>query len=477
MPNLSPLATCAVFLALGACTAEPTAAPVTVSATDPAYTLCLTGPRVAESDARNPFLHYRMDVAVDGPEGRYTVPGYFAADGDAANTSARAGDQWCARVRGFAAGDYAYVATLYGGDSVALRQNLRDAPGGDAPGGDAPGVADASGVADAETDALGAAGAVGSGMGAVAAVELLAGAEVLAKAEGTIEVTPPADGRTPDGWLRYDTSGFPRFSESGRYFLKTGTNSPENLLAYSDFDGTYSYDTAHANYVRDYTPHRADYRAGEDEGWGEGGGRGLIGALNYMQSIGVNGVYAADQQHRRRRARRVALRGATTTLDRYDVSKLAQWGIVIQAAQDRGIHWQFLTQEAGERDPARRRETPAPCAGSTTASSSRASGTTTTSSGTSARKTGVRPGTRTPTRATISARRWRRGSRPTTRNRHPVVIHTLPDPAIQNGGAPTAARPRGTWMGSVSRSTTPTTSTRPSPNGARNPTRPGGAGS
>lgn len=289
----------ALAFLLSACGGRAVAVPRAPS--DVAYALCLTGPTVSESDARNPFLHYRLDVDVDGPEGRYTVPGYFAADGDAANTGARAGDQWCARLRGFAAGTYRYSAKLYDGDSVALRQNLRDVD---------PGVAGA----------------------------------VLAQAVGSIEIAAPDEGEVVDGWLRYDPSGFPRFSESGHYFIKTGTNSPENLLAYGGFDGTYAHDTAKANFVRDYAPHERDYRDG-DEGWGPGNGRGLIGALNYLRSVGVNGVYALTNNIGGD-ARDVWPFVSHDTLDRYDVSKLAQWDIVIQAAQARGIHWQFVTQEA-----------------------------------------------------------------------------------------------------------------------------------
>ena len=418
-PSPLPALACALALlcAVG-CGDDAPLPDVTQSAADPAYTLCLTGPAVSESDARNPFLHYRMDVEVDGPEGSYTVPGYFAADGDAANSGARGGDQWCARLRGFAPGVYTYAATLLSGDSVALRQNLLDAAGGDAAS------------TTPETDALGAAGAVGSATGAVAALETLAGAEVLAEARGQISVTAPTDGTAVDGWLRYDTSGFPRFSQSGRYFLKTGTNSPENFLAYSGFDGTYSYDTAKANYVRPYAPHERDARAG-DETWGEGRGTGIVGALNYLASIGVNGVYALTNNINGD-ARDVWPFVSHDTLDRYDVSKLAQWDLVIGAAQARGIHWQFLTQEAenetmldgGDTGPLRRlyyRELVARFGHHANITWNLGE------------ENGRTPWNEDPfqsdaQRAQMVA--WFEANDP---YRHPVVIHTLPDPAIQNG--------------------------------------------
>ena len=43
------------------------------------------GPESSESSAANPFFNYRMDVFFTSPSGRtYKVPGFFAADGEAA---------------------------------------------------------------------------------------------------------------------------------------------------------------------------------------------------------------------------------------------------------------------------------------------------------------------------------------------------------------------------------------------------------
>jgi len=57
----------------------------------------------SETNANNPFRNYRLNVAFAHPvSGKtYVVPGYFCADGDAANSSADSGNQW--RVN-FAAG-------------------------------------------------------------------------------------------------------------------------------------------------------------------------------------------------------------------------------------------------------------------------------------------------------------------------------------------------------------------------------------
>ena len=59
-------------------------------------TLTSNGPQATETDTSpNPFTDYRMTVVFTHESGapRYEVPGYFAADGDAANTSASAGNK------------------------------------------------------------------------------------------------------------------------------------------------------------------------------------------------------------------------------------------------------------------------------------------------------------------------------------------------------------------------------------------------
>src|SRR5687768_5169826 len=64
-------------------------------------TLTLAGPHADErSNAPNPFVDYRMTVTFAHESGSptYRVPGYFAGDGDAANTSATSGNKWRAHV-------------------------------------------------------------------------------------------------------------------------------------------------------------------------------------------------------------------------------------------------------------------------------------------------------------------------------------------------------------------------------------------
>src|SRR5262245_5947760 len=60
-------------------------------------TLTVDGPQATEdANAPNPFLDYRMTVLFTHESGAptYAVPGYFAADGNAGETSATSGNKW-----------------------------------------------------------------------------------------------------------------------------------------------------------------------------------------------------------------------------------------------------------------------------------------------------------------------------------------------------------------------------------------------
>ncbi len=256
------------------------------------HTFCFTGPQLSESSAVNPFTDVLLQLHLDGPEGKRVIPGFFAADGNAAETGARSGDQWCVHARGFTPGIYSGLVRFEQGDNLALHEN------------------------SVQGEAL-------QGHGAVAYFEVEQADNI-------------------DGWLQYANSPYPRFSESGKIYLKSGTNSPENLLAFADIDGTYAYDTA-KQFIKTYSTHVADWKPG-DPSWQNGKGKGLIGALNYLASEGINGVYFVTNNIDGD-ARDVWPFVSHDTLDRFDVSKLAQWDIVFQHAEKLGIALQFVTQE------------------------------------------------------------------------------------------------------------------------------------
>lgn len=263
-------------------------------------TLTLNGPFARERDnSPNPFLDYRMTVkfAHESGEPDYVVPGYFAADGNAANSSAQAGNQWRAHLSPDKAGEWSY--------QISFERGKRTAIDGDA------------------------------------------SAEPVAPFDGgegkfTIAAT---DKKFPDfrsrGRLQYVGEHYLRFSGSGEYFLKAGADSPETMLGYADFDDTVA---GKKNVpLKTWQAHVSDWREG-DTTWQDGKGKGLIGALNYLASKGCNAfsflpynaggdgdnvwpfVERDDKLH-------------------YDCSKLDQWGIVFDHATAKGLYLHFKMQE------------------------------------------------------------------------------------------------------------------------------------
>ena len=88
---------------------------------------------------------------------------------------------------------------------------------------------------------------------------------------GTLTIGPAdaaSAGLPRQGRLQYVGQRYLRFAEIGKYFLKSGADSPENLLAFADFDGTKP--------THRYGPHELDAREG-DPTWQGGRGRNLLG--------------------------------------------------------------------------------------------------------------------------------------------------------------------------------------------------------
>ncbi len=256
-------------------------------------TLTFDGPFARERDNdTNPFTDYRLAVTFAHESGapRCVVPGYFAADGAAANTSANAGNKWRAHFSPDKPGKWSYVVFFVKGKHVA--------------------VSDATGEPVKPLNGL----------------------------SGSFNVA--STGKTK-GRLQYVGKHYLRFAGTGEYFLKAGADAPETLLAYSDFDGT---ETRKKNVpLKAWQPHARDWRDG-DPSWKNGKGKGLIGALNYLSGKGCNAfsflTYNAGGDGD----------GVWPFVERddklhYDCSKLDQWGIVFDHATARGLYLHFKMQE------------------------------------------------------------------------------------------------------------------------------------
>ena len=161
---------------------------------------------------------------------------------------------------------------------------------------------------------------------------------------GTFQVAA-TDKKSPDfrarGRLQYTGKHYLQFAGSGDYFLKLGADSPETLLAYADFDGTVARKPQVP--LHTFTPHVQDWRTG-DPTWKGDKGKGLIGALNYLAAKGVNAIsflpYNAGGD-----GDNVWPFVSRDDKFHYDVSKLDQWQIVFDHAQQKGIYLHFKLQE------------------------------------------------------------------------------------------------------------------------------------
>jgi hypothetical protein len=263
-------------------------------------TLTLDGPYAHEQDNEpNPFTDYRMEVAFTHDSGKKVlVPGYFAADGNAANSSAESGTKWRAHFVPSDVGTWVFQAAFLRGKNVALDR-------------------------EADADSWIPFNEIG----------------------GSFEIgASDKTGRDlrGQGLLQYVGKHYLQFADSGRYFLKVGADAPETLLAYQDFDGTVATRPRKAP-LKSWEPHVKDWRPG-DPTWQDGKGKGLIGAVNYLSGKGCNAfsfltynaggdgdnvwpfIQRDDKLH-------------------YDCSKLDQWGIVFDHATTKGMYLHFKMQE------------------------------------------------------------------------------------------------------------------------------------
>ncbi len=271
-------------------------------------TLTFDGPLASEIGSPNPFRDYRLTVvfAHDATASEHVVAGYFAADGNAAETSATAGSKWRVHFTPNETGQWTYVASFRTGPDVALT---------------------------VEEDA----GTPGYFDGATGTFQI----------EESDKTGRDHRGK---GMLRYVGEGHLRF-DNGTYFVKGGADSPENLLAYVDFDDTYSLADAGQERTGEaptaplhhYEPHAGDWNPGNPT-WQGGKGKNLIGALNYLAGKGVN-AFSFLTMNVEGDGQDVWPWIAPDPRDRYDVSKLSQWDIVFTHADSLGLFLHFKTQE------------------------------------------------------------------------------------------------------------------------------------
>lgn len=263
-----------------------------------------SGPFARETDAGpNPFLDYRLIVDFTSPGGQtYSVPGFFAGNGQGLGE----GNVWRAIFAADQAGTWSYRANFRQETNLAVE--LDPSRGSTASFHGESGNFTVSGV------------------------------------------DPSAAGFLRWGRLDYVADHYLKF-RNGPYWIKTGTDSPENFLAFAGFDGTEDRGGVRSGFLHFYEPHRGDIRGDDPYFVSRDSGvdsRGIIGALNYLSDQAVNSIYflpmnlGGDGYDTHPFLAPERTRYFKT---HFDISKLEQWNTVLNHAQRRGIALNVVLNE------------------------------------------------------------------------------------------------------------------------------------
>ncbi|MBT6006125.1 MAG: DUF5060 domain-containing protein, partial [Prolixibacteraceae bacterium] len=271
-------------------------------------TLVLNGPETSEWAKENPFLDYKLEATFTKGNKSFTVPGYFAADGNAGETSADEGNVWKVHFRPDEVGTWNYKISFKKGKNIV--------------------VIDEKDLGDSlELDG----------------------------SEGSIEVTESdktGDDFRANGRIINGNKGYFKFQGTDNIWIKNGADSPENFLAYHEFDQTTRFTLkkvireGEANPddgLHKYEPHIADWQEGNPT-WQNGKGKGIIGAINYLKSVGVNSVYMLTMNIIGD-GKDVWPYNDYNERYRFDCSKLDQWEVVFDYMEQNGVMNHFVLQE------------------------------------------------------------------------------------------------------------------------------------
>ena len=255
-------------------------------------TLTFDGPWAHEKDNKpTPFTDYCFAVTFTHQSGapKYTVPGYFAADGNAGETSAESGSQWRVHFAPDKIGGWHYKVSFKKGAGCAL---------------------------DAAARAKELAPFHGH--------------------EGTFRIAE-SDKTGRDlrgkGRLQYVGKHHLQFAGSKEWFVKAGADAPETFLAYADFDGTVANKPGKAP-LKTWQPHVRDWKAG-DPTWKGDMGKGMIGAINCLSGKGCN-VFSFLPYNAGGDGDNVWPFIERNDKFHYDCSKLDQWSTVFDHATAKG---------------------------------------------------------------------------------------------------------------------------------------------
>lgn len=283
-------------------------------------TLVFDGPPSTEMAEDNPFLNYRLDVTFTHQNQTYVVPGFYAADGNAAETSRDAGNKWMVRFTPDQTGEWTYQVSFKKGENIAVANDLTQATS----------------------------------------------AEYMDGVEGSFVITDSdktgIDNRAK-GRLKYIGEPYLQYEETKKYFIKVGVDAPENFLAFEDIDNTSNIFDLRKNWA----PHQQDFKAdAQDLVWQGDKGKNIFGAIDYLASEGLNvfsfltfnvdgddrnvfpyllkvpmAEYETYANNKKNKEAWVSKFHTT----RFDVSKLEQWERIFEYGDRKGMFLHFKTHE------------------------------------------------------------------------------------------------------------------------------------
>ena len=258
---------------------------------------------ILQPGSPNPFADYRMMVTFTQQDQSFTVPGYFAADGNAAESSATSGNVWRAHFSPPTQGEWNYRVSFRSGKNVAIDDSVT-----------------------------------------ATVVESCDGKRGVFKVDGP---SKPTSGDQCYSGMLLPQGTHLVFRESNRPFFKVGPDAPETMLAYSDFDDARTLKPKKGP-IKSWEKHQQDSLE-TDPTWKGGKGKGLLGAINYLSDKGINSfsflTYNVDGD-----GANVWPHVTPTDKLHFDCSKLDQWGIVFGHAQTRRMLLHFKLQETENDD-------------------------------------------------------------------------------------------------------------------------------
>ena len=261
-----------------------------------------TGYEASELDDET-FTDHRLNVVFSQRNKEYLVPGHFAADGNAAESSATDGGVWRAYFMPPTVGQWQYRVSFRQGNEIAVSNNAN------------------AGEPILELD--GKTGSFDVRASNVQSSDM--------RTKGLLEH------RRGERYLRH--------AGSQSIYIEAGMDSPENIFGYFEFDNTIKNRGGSCKgLLHQFPSHERDWNNG-DPSWKNGRGKSLIGLVNYITSKGVNAVYIMAMTVKGDGCDAHPWVDYDGNRKAFDVSKLDQWETVLGHMTQRGLLIHMVTQE------------------------------------------------------------------------------------------------------------------------------------